>query len=272
MTDLGRVRTNNEDCFRIVEPLNLFVLSDGMGGEAHGEVASELAVETIVKFCMDPQADAGGALLSNTEPSWSEKTRRLTSAVHLANKNIYEAAEAHPEQHGMGATLTAAWIDGSRLSIAHVGDSRAYLLRGGTLQQLTSDHSLVAEQVRRGILTAAEAEESEMQSVLLRALGALPEIEIDSEEHTLFARDILMLCCDGLTRMVTEPEIAGTLQAEPDPTRAAEKLIALANERGGVDNITVIVVRVGSESRGWFSWLRRRARKKAAGNGTAGGQ
>jgi len=271
MTDLGRVRTNNEDCFRIVEPLNLFVLSDGMGGEAHGEVASELAVETIVKFCMDPQADAGGARLSNTEPSWSEKTRRLTSAVHLANKNIYEAAEAHPEQHGMGATLTAAWIDGSRLSIAHVGDSRAYLLRGGTLQQLTSDHSLVAEQVRRGILTAAEAEESEMQSVLLRALGALPEIEIDAEEHTLFARDILMLCCDGLTRMVTEPEIAGTLQAEPDPTRAAEKLIALANERGGVDNITVIIVRVGSESRGWFSWLRRGARKKAAGNGTAGG-
>jgi serine/threonine protein phosphatase PrpC len=271
MTDLGRVRTNNEDCFRIVEPLNLFVLSDGMGGEAHGEVASELAVETIVKFCMDPQADAGGALLSNPEPSWSEKTRRLTSAVHLANKNIYEAAEAHPEQHGMGATLTAAWIDGSRLSIAHVGDSRAYLLRGGTLQQLTSDHSLVAEQVRRGILTAAEAEESEMQSVLLRALGALPEIEIDTEEHMLFARDILMLCCDGLTRMVTEPEIAGTLQAEPDPTRASEKLIALANERGGVDNITVIVVRVGSESRGWFSWLRRGARKKAAGNGTAGG-
>jgi serine/threonine protein phosphatase PrpC len=271
VTDLGRVRTNNEDCFRIVEPLNLFVLSDGMGGEAHGEVASALAVETIVKYCMEPQADSGAALLSNPEPSWSEKTRRLTSAVHLANKNIYASAEAHPEQHGMGATVTAAWIDGSKLSIAHVGDSRAYLLRSGTLQQLTSDHSLVAEQVRRGILTAAEAEESEMQSVLLRALGALPDIEIDTEEHTLFARDILMLCCDGLTRMVTEPEIAGTLQAETDATRAAEKLIELANDRGGVDNITVIVVRVGSESRGWFSWLRRRSRNKAAGNGSTGG-
>jgi serine/threonine protein phosphatase PrpC len=157
------------------------------------------------------------------------------------------------------------------LSIAHVGDSRAYLLRSGNLQQLTSDHSLVAEQVRRGILTAAEAEESEMQSVLLRALGALPDIEVDTDEHILFARDILMLCCDGLTRMVTEPEIAGTLQAEIDPTRAAEKLIALANERGGVDNITVIVVRVGAESRGWFSWLFGGGRKKAAGNGAAGG-
>jgi serine/threonine protein phosphatase PrpC len=270
VTDLGRVRTNNEDCFRIVESLDLFVLADGMGGEAHGEVASALAVETIVKSCMDP-VDSGATLVGNLEPTWDEKTKRLTSAVHLANKNIYDAAEANPEQHGMGATLTAAWIDGSRLSIAHVGDSRAYLLRSGNLQQLTSDHSLVAEQVRRGILTAAEAEESEMQSVLLRALGALPDIEVDTDEHILFARDILMLCCDGLTRMVTEPEIAGTLQAEIDPTKAAEKLIALANERGGVDNITVIVVRVGAESRGWFSWLFGGARKRAARNGAAGG-
>jgi protein phosphatase len=271
VTDLGRVRSNNEDCFRIVESLNLFVLSDGMGGEAHGEVASALAVETIVKHCMDAEADSSATLAPNIEPIWSEKTKRLTTAVHLANKNIYESAEAHPEQHGMGATLTAAWIDGSKVSIAHVGDSRAYLLRGGTLQQLTSDHSLVAEQVRRGILTAAEAEESEMQSVLLRALGALPDIEVDTEEHILFARDILMLCCDGLTRMVTEPEIAGTLQAETDPTRAAEKLVALANERGGVDNITVIVVRIGSESRSWFSWLFGGSLKQAAGNGSTGG-
>lgn len=272
VTDLGRVRTNNEDCYRIVEPLNLFVLSDGMGGEAHGEVASALAVETIVKFCMDSHMDPAATQLGNFQPTWSEKSKRLTSAVHLANRNIYESAEAHPEQHGMGATLTAAWIDGAKLSIAHVGDSRAYLLRSGTLQQLTSDHSLVAEQVRRGILTAAEAEESEMQSVLLRALGALPDVEVDTDEHILFARDILMLCCDGLTRMVTEPEIAGTLQAETDPTRAAQKLIELANERGGVDNITVIVVRVGTESKGWFSWLRRGARKKAAGNGARGGR
>ncbi|MGA2095520.1 MAG: Stp1/IreP family PP2C-type Ser/Thr phosphatase [Candidatus Acidiferrum sp.] len=272
VTDVGRVRTNNEDCFRIVESLNLYVLSDGMGGEAHGEVASELAVETIVKHCMDTGAESSGMQIGNIEPIWSEKTKRLTTAVHLANKNIYESAEANPDQHGMGATLTAAWIDGQKLSIAHVGDSRLYLLRSGTLQQLTSDHSLVAEQVRRGILTAAEAEESEMQSVLLRALGAVPDIEVDTEEHILFARDILMLCCDGLTRMVTEPEIAGTLQAETDPTKAAEKLVALANERGGVDNITVIVVRAGTESRGWFSWLRLWGRKKAAGNGSAGGR
>ncbi len=205
------------------------------------------------------------------QPGWSAKTKRLSTAVHLANENIFKSAEENPERHGMGATLTAAWIDGTKLSIAHVGDSRAYLLRSGSLLQLTRDHSLVAEQVRRGILTAAEAEESEMQSVLLRALGAQPEIEVDAEEHILFPRDVLLLCCDGLTRMVTEPEIAGTLQAETNPTRAAEKLIALANERGGLDNITVIVVRLDKVSKGWFSWLRRGARKNLGGNGSAGG-
>jgi PPM family protein phosphatase len=272
VTNVGRVRTNNEDCFRIVEPMNLFVLSDGMGGEAHGEIASALAVESVVKHCQETEADPALTIFGDMPSGWSEKTRRLSSAAHLANKTIYDSAQAHPEQRGMGATLTAAWIDGSILSIAHVGDSRAYLLRGGTLQQLTNDHSLVAEQVRRGILTPLEAERSEMQSVLLRALGAHPEIEVDSEEHELFGSDVLLLCSDGLTRMVTEPEIAGTLQAELDPAKASERLVELANEQGGVDNVTVVVIRVGSEPKGWFSWLRRRAQKVAQKNGSAGGK
>jgi protein phosphatase len=272
VTDVGRVRTNNEDCFRIVAPLHLFVLSDGMGGEAHGEVASALAVETVVQHCVDGEKNAAVTLYGEQQPGWSDKTRRLSSAAHLANKKIFESAHEHPDQEGMGATLTAAWIDGSRLSIAHVGDSRAYLLRGGSLQQITSDHSLVAEQVRQGILTPAEAEQSDMQSVLLRALGSQADIQIDAEEHGLIARDILLLCSDGLTRMLIEPEIAGTLQAEPDATRAAQKLVELANDRGGADNITVVVVRIGAESRGWFSWLRPGARKNAAKNGSAGGK
>ena len=275
VTNVGRVRANNEDCFRIVEPLNLFVLSDGMGGEAHGEIASALAVETIVKHCMAPAApeDKDDTVVFGDMPAaWSEKTRRLSNAVHLANKAIHESAEKNPEQHGMGATVTAIWVDDAKLSLAHVGDSRAYLLRSGSLQQLTNDHSLVAEQVRRGILTPAEAERSEMQSVLLRALGAHPEIEVDAEEQALFGRDVLLLCSDGLTRMVTEPEIAGTLQSEPDPAKAAEKLVNLANEQGGADNITVVVARVDMESKGWFSWLRRGTRKESAANGSAGGK
>lgn len=271
-TSVGRVRTNNEDSFKIVEALNLFVLSDGMGGEAHGEIASALAVETVVKHCLETQNDPQMTVFGDMPAGWSEKTKRLSSAVHLANQSIYDSAQAHPEQHGMGATLTAAWIEGSNLSIAHVGDSRAYLLRSGSLQQLTSDHSLVAEQVRRGILTPAEAEKSEMQSVLLRALGAHAEIEVDAEEHTLFGGDILLLCSDGLTRMVTEPEIAGTLQAEPAATKAAERLVELANDQGGADNITVLVVRVGSEPKGWFSWLRRGTGKRSEGNGSVGGK
>jgi len=149
-------------------------------------------------------------------------------------------------------------VDDAKLSIAHVGDSRAYLLRSGNLQQLTNDHSLVAEQVRRGLITPQQAEESEMQSVLLRALGAHPDVEVDVDEVAVVPNDVLLLCSDGLTRMVTEPEIAGTLQAETNPASAAQKLIELANGNGGLDNITVIVARFQDESpKGWLSWLRR---------------
>jgi serine/threonine protein phosphatase PrpC len=270
-TDVGQVRSNNEDCFRLVQSLNLFVLSDGMGGEAHGEIASALAVETVVKHCMDAESNSAVPAYGNPAPNLNASTKRLFSAVHLANKNIFNSAEEHPEQSGMGATLTALWIHDNALSIAHVGDSRAYLLRSGMLQQLTSDHSLVAEQVRRGIITASEAEQSEMQSVLLRALGTQAEVEVDAEEQALFPNDVLLLCSDGLTRMVTEPEIAGTLQAETDPQKASQRLIALANENGGADNISVIVIRLENESKGWLSWLRPGGRKHAGSNGSAGG-
>lgn len=261
VTDLGRVRLNNEDSFRIVEPLNLFILSDGMGGEAHGEIASSLAVDTIERVCSSSKVDLEVTLAGASGENWTEQTRLLENAVLQANVGIYQSSQEHPEQRGMGATLTAGWINGSKLSLAHVGDSRAYLLRTGNLQQLTNDHSLVAEQVRRGIITPQQAEESEMQSVLLRALGAHPEVDVDIDEFDLFPRDVLLLCSDGLTRMVTEPEIAGTLQAETDPEKAAQKLVDLANERGGLDNVTVIVARLQDESKGWFSWLRRESGK-----------
>jgi serine/threonine protein phosphatase PrpC len=262
VTNVGRVRTNNEDSFRILDPVHLFVLSDGMGGEAHGEVASSLAVDTIVNYCTHPKDDPGVTLVADSSDNWSDKTRLLQNAVRAANLSIFESAEKNSEQRGMGATVTAAWVNDSRLSIAHVGDSRAYLLRSGSLQQLTNDHSLVAEQVRRGIISRQQAEESEMQSVLLRALGAHHEVEVDVDETAIYPGDVLLLCSDGLTRMVTEPEIAGTLQAETNPSAAAQKLIDLANENGGLDNITAIVARFQEESKGWLSWLRRGSAKK----------
>ena len=265
VSDVGRVRTNNEDSFKIVPALNLFILSDGMGGEAHGEVASAMAVETVEKYCSNPEPskeDGGVTLYGTTSDAWSPQTKALQNAVFQANFNIHESAQKHPEQRGMGATLTAGWLNGTKMSLAHVGDSRAYLLRTGNLQQLTNDHSLVAEQVRRGILTRQQAEESEMQSVLLRALGANPDVEVEMDEIDVMLRDVLLFCSDGLTRMVSEPEIAGKLQAETDPQSAAQKLVDLANERGGMDNVTVIVVRIQDESKGWFSWLRRDPAKK----------
>jgi PPM family protein phosphatase len=263
LSDVGRVRTNNEDSFRIVEALNLFILSDGMGGEAHGEVASAMAVDVINRYCESEKEDSGATVLDEGPANISSQTRRLKSAVAQANFQIFQAAQKNPEQRGMGATITALWLKDALLSIAHVGDSRAYLLRSGNLQQLTNDHSLVAEQVRRGLITPQQAEESEMQSVLLRALGAHSEVEIDTDEVEIIPRDVLLVCSDGLTRMVTEPEIAGALQAETVPSAAAERLIALANENGGIDNVTVIVVRFEDDAnKGWFSWMRRGSAKK----------
>jgi PPM family protein phosphatase len=258
VSDVGRVRTNNEDSFKILDPIHLFVLSDGMGGEAHGEIASALAVDTIVKYCTEAGEDSDITQTSVAGDHLSENSKRLQSAVQQANLNIYESAQKNPAQRGMGATVTTAWVNDNKLSVAHVGDSRAYLLRTGNLQQLTSDHSLVAEQVRRGIITPQQAEESEMQSVLLRALGAHPEVDVDIDEVGIYSGDVLLLCSDGLTRMVTEPEIAGALQSETNPTTAAQKLVDLANESGGLDNITVIVARFQDEAKkGGFSWMRR---------------
>ncbi|HWY07590.1 MAG TPA: Stp1/IreP family PP2C-type Ser/Thr phosphatase [Candidatus Acidoferrales bacterium] len=263
LSDVGRVRTNNEDSFRIVEALNLFILSDGMGGEAHGEVASAMAVDAVNKYCETEKEDSGATVLDEVPANISSQTRRLRQAVAQANFQIFQSAQKNPEQRGMGATITALWLKDTLMSIAHVGDSRAYLLRNGNLQQLTNDHSLVAEQVRRGLITPQQAEESEMQSVLLRALGAHPEVEIDVDEVEIIPRDVLLLCSDGLTRMVTEPEIAGALQAETIPSAAGERLIALANENGGIDNVTVIVVRFEDDAnKGWFSWMRRGSAKK----------
>jgi PPM family protein phosphatase len=266
-TDTGLVRHNNEDSYRVLPALNLFLLSDGMGGGAQGETASSMAVEILAAHCEEAQ-DPSLVLAGEPRADVSAETNRLLSGVHLANRAIHEQAESNPAQHGMGATILAAWLNGERLSLAHVGDSRAYLLRSGSLEQLTADHSLVAEQVRRGILTPQEANASELRSVLTRALGADEEVEVDADEFTLFDHDILLLCSDGLTRMVPDDEIASVLQTAPQAQAAADRLVQRANERGGEDNITVVVVRIGFQSNGWLNRLRRWA-ENAGGPGSS---
>ena len=254
-SDIGRVRENNEDSFRLVPELGLFVLSDGMGGQAHGEMASRIAVEMVVNHCREVQDNS--SLPGERHSAFSEKTNCLAVAVHLANRAVHEAAQAIPDHHGMGATLVAAWINQRRLSVANVGDSRAYLLRSGQLEQLTEDHSLVAEQVRIGVLTPEQASQSEMQSVLTRALGAEEEVEVDSSEQLLLDGDRLLLCSDGLTRMVSNEQIARVILDSAGPQQAADRLVELANEAGGADNVTVVVLQFGAGSDGFFGRLRR---------------
>ena len=251
-TDLGRVRKNNEDCYLIDSALQLFVLSDGMGGEAHGEVASNLAVQTVLTHCRQGENSRTTPIFGESRPDVSERTNRLASAIHLANRKVFDTAAANPEQRGMGATIVAAWIDAQRLSLAHVGDSRVYLLRAGSMDQLTADHSLVAEKVRVGILTPQEADASELQSVLTRAVGTNGSVQVDTDEQVLLVGDFLLLCSDGLTRMVTDPEIASTLLTSSTAQESADRLIDLANENGGVDNVTVVVLRVIEKSTGIF--------------------
>ncbi len=249
-TDVGRVRKNNEDSYRLVPALNLFLLSDGIGGEAHGEIASAMAVETAAMHCLESEKNLSTPFFGQTRREFSGKTNRLASAVRLANRAIRESALRDTSQRGMGATILAARLDGQRLSLVHVGDSRAYLLRSGVLEQLTSDHSVVTELVRSGPIIGHEAAASEMQNVLTRALGAEEEVEVAADEHMLVDGDVLLLCSDGLTRRVKDAEIALTLLAHSNAQAAADRLVALANEYGGTDNVTVLVLRIalGSDS------------------------
>jgi PPM family protein phosphatase len=252
-TDKGRVRPINEDSYRISLDQNLFVLSDGMGGAAKGEVASAMAVEAVFRSLRENDA----ADLPQVPASYSESsngTSSLVRAIETANLEIHEHGRRDPECRGMGSTIVAVRICGTRLSLAHVGDSRAYLLRADALQQLTSDHSLVAEQVRHGLMSRQQAAVSELQSVLTRALGSDESVTVDADEIELFLGDSLLLCSDGLTRMVPENEIAAILTQIPSVRIAAERLVSRANECGGEDNITVIVIRL-NKPRSWFAKL-----------------
>ena len=180
-------------------------------------------------------------------------TNRLASAIRLANESIHEAGESRPSTNGMGSTVVAVQLTGNILSIAHVGDSRIYLFRDGALQQLTVDHSLVMEQVRKGMLTLEQAEHSELSNVIVRALGAEKEVAVDLDEHWVREGDQFLLCSDGLTRMIPDQGIAQVLAESPTAQKSAERLVEIANDSGGRDNVTVIVGRLKLIPR-WKRW------------------
>lgn len=251
-TDTGRIRKNNEDSYRLDSEVGLFVLSDGMGGLAAGEVASRLTVDTILAHCCEAEVDPSLALIGNRIPDASDAASRLASAIRLANRVVREAAMEcdggrNSSQTGMGATVVAAWISDGRLSLAHVGDSRAYRLRGNAFEQLTQDHSFVAEQVRNRMLTEEEAGRSDLQNVLTRALGVESEVEVDVVEEVVIEGDTLLLCSDGLTRELSDSQIAAVLKSAEDAEQAAGLLVDLGNQAGGGDNITAVVLRCATK-------------------------
>jgi protein phosphatase len=227
-TDTGRQRRANEDSHLARAPL--FVVADGMGGAQAGEVASRIAVESFE-----------GGLHEAREPE-----EALAQLARAANARIHELSHSHAEQAGMGTTLTAFYVGDREVSIAHVGDSRAYRLRGAELTRLTDDHSLVDELLRQGRLTPEEALEHPQRSVITRALGPEGFVEVDTRSYTAHDGDVYLLCSDGLTTMVPEERLAELLLAyAPKSLRdAGEALIAAANEAGGRDNITVLLLRV----------------------------
>jgi serine/threonine protein phosphatase PrpC len=230
LTDVGCVRTNNEDGFGYDLESRIFVVCDGMGGMAAGEVASATAVKALVEtFC---QADGAGA---STED-------RLYHAILEANQQVYQLSQERDELRGMGTTLVSACIDGRRLLIGNVGDSRAYFLRGGACAQITHDHSFLAEQVRKGSMNLEEAQASPLQSVITRAIGTADSVEPDIFTGDLEVGDIVLLTSDGLTRYADAKAIAGTILSCTTLAEACQALIDRAKQFGAVDNVTCLLL------------------------------
>ena len=231
-SDVGRVRDGNEDSFLLQEPY--FAVADGMGGHLAGDVASRIAVQTISEHTDDGSAGPEG----------------LERAVKDANAAIYQKASSDPSLHGMGTTCTLVLVDGSNLHIAHVGDSRAYMLRNDEISLLTEDHTLVGRMVKEGRLRPEDAERHPQRSIITRALGVDAEVEVDLLTIPVESGDRVLLCSDGLTSMINADAIRGILTRNKDPQAAVEELIAAANDAGGEDNITAVLLAFNGDGGG----------------------
>ena len=228
-TDIGQVREGNEDSYLVVEPL--YAVADGMGGHRGGEVASSLALETV-------------------QGMFERREGSLAEQVAEANRAVFDRSQNDRKVSGMGTTLTAAQVDGNRVHLVHVGDSRAYLLRGGELTQVTEDHTLVHRMVMEGEISEEEAETHPHRSILTRALGVDQNIQVDEGDLEVAPGDRLLLCTDGLTGMVPEGEIREILLENRDPQEAVDKLVKVANRAGGIDNITALILDFATDGDG----------------------
>ena len=243
-TDVGQKRDHNEDSLLVDDDLRLFIVADGMGGHAGGGTASRIAVDTIQSRILEARR-ADPELFARPGPLEESPVRELLrEAVEGACANIYRAAQGDPALAGMGTTVTSALVSGANAYVAHVGDSRCYLARRAHIYQVSEDHSLVNEQLKAGAITADEARHSRFKNIITRSVGFEADVAVDMMGLELEAGDRLVLCCDGLSNLVDDDEILDIVTATAlDDT--PQRLIDLANERGGDDNITVIVIHVG---------------------------
>ncbi len=236
LTDVGLRREKNEDAFLVDPAMNLYAVADGMGGHAAGEIASRIAVEAL-----EESMRGGGFDPRSAAPQ--DASRQLEASFTEANRRICDSIQFHDEQRGMGTTLVALLALPGKAVLAHVGDSRAYLVRRGKLARLTSDHSWVNEQVKLGLLSDDDAQRHPMRNIVTRALGSRPEVGMDVLVEEMLPGDVFLLCSDGLNTMLSDAEIRTLLLSHTGrPEAACRALVEAANDRGGEDNVTVVVV------------------------------
>ena len=244
VSDVGRKRKGNEDSLFVNAEQNLFVVADGMGGHAAGEVASRLAVDAINEFVCLTGDDEEITWPFGLDETISYDGNRLKTAIRYANRKVLEATKEKSEYEGMATTVAAVLVDGEVANLGHVGDSRIYLLRAAQISQLTTDHSWVNEQIVTGVISADQARSHPLRNVVTRALGGKIDLQVDMQVHKIEPGDVLLLCSDGLTTMMSDEEIAKVVaDAAGDVEKSARALIAAANAKGGEDNITVVILR-----------------------------
>lgn len=250
-TDPGRARDNNEDALVFDDPTQLCVLADGMGGYNAGEIASGMATAFIKSEMARWLSEAG------RHAKIKEIRRALEICVDNANRSIFNASDSNPQYSGMGTTLVVGVFHGNTLLLGHIGDSRCYRLRNQELLQITKDHSLLQEQIDAGLITQEQASSSSIKNLVTRALGVEDAVALEINEHEVEAGDCYLMCSDGLTDMVDDAEIASILGGADPMEQKADSLVAVANEHGGRDNISVLLVQVdaASEKRGLISRL-----------------
>jgi serine/threonine protein phosphatase PrpC len=244
VSDVGRKRKGNEDSLFVNPEQHLFVVADGMGGHAAGEIASKVAVESINEFVCLTGGDEEITWPFGLDENISYDGNRLKTAIRYANRKVLEATKEKSEYEGMATTVAAVLVDGDTANLGHVGDSRVYLVRDGEINQLTSDHSWVNEQIQSGVISPDQARTHPLRNVVTRALGGKPDLQVDMQQHKAKAGDILLLCSDGLTTMIPDEDIVRVVRdADGDVEKAAQALVASANAKGGEDNITVLLIR-----------------------------